>query len=420
MTRTRWGVLGLCLWAGCGGGGAEEPELERFETHAAYEASGSCLDGQHRELQPDEPTGLGFTAADALQLVVGEHEASLTWLSHDALGLPASGGEEALTIEVSALDGAARHFDAEHAVLGHGVVCRDWVEAPVRVHVSSEHGALDERFEAKLYAMDPYLAVIYGRPSAARSRSSVLGELAAQELDAAGLDLELRFVPFGVAGHIMMRSPDEGDAGLPTSFFGATLAAYGDACGDAVDALAVPLDARLNGATARDALERFNAERRPRMDWEAEGRPFSNASFELTLEEQSACMGFGPFPGEVRAEVRASLEIASEDGVLDGRFPGTLEYANTGAPRMLAFRSDEVWPRGEREPVTPAELGFPGVDLQPSPNFAASVTLTIDADDRVEGWAQLWVTPRLGCEEEGGEPGCMGDRITLERGRIRP
>jgi hypothetical protein len=108
---------------------------------------GRCSE-QRAPLQLGEVSPLGFSAADVLSFVEGEHVTTIEWQPIDVPYGPESGKGE-LTLSVENL-GHARYVDR-----GDAVCCFAAVQADVRVTLRTRDGALHESFVTVLEASNP-------------------------------------------------------------------------------------------------------------------------------------------------------------------------------------------------------------------------------------------------------------------------
>ena len=119
--------------AGCAGGQTGSEDVP-----------GHCPE-QKTPLALGEASPLGFSAADVLSFVEGEHVATIEWQPIDVPFGPESGKEE-LTLSVQNL-GHARYVDR-----GQSACCFAAVQVDVRVTLQTSGGALGESFVTVLEA----------------------------------------------------------------------------------------------------------------------------------------------------------------------------------------------------------------------------------------------------------------------------
>lgn len=141
-------LLGLLLAVSCNHGGQTGEE------------SGGLCRVQLSALRLDEPSPLGFASNDVLALAQGEHTADFDWLP--AMAYPYGPESGASAVRVTLTSSGAPRF-ARVAAEDVTMNCRDHLELPVVVTLSTSGGAFAERFSATLTASEP------GRASLARS-----------------------------------------------------------------------------------------------------------------------------------------------------------------------------------------------------------------------------------------------------------
>jgi hypothetical protein len=100
---------------------------------------------QRNPLELGEASPLGFSAADVLSVVEGEHVTTIEWQPIDVPYAPESGTQQ-LTLFIESL-GRARYVDR-----GEDSCCFDAVQIDVRVALNTSGGALGESFVAVLEA----------------------------------------------------------------------------------------------------------------------------------------------------------------------------------------------------------------------------------------------------------------------------
>jgi hypothetical protein len=77
-------LLGVALFACVDGTSTGNPSLDPpRDNGTAGELGGQCEAKSSEVLEDTEPTPLGFSAADVLAIVAGEHSAELTWNAQD-------------------------------------------------------------------------------------------------------------------------------------------------------------------------------------------------------------------------------------------------------------------------------------------------------------------------------------------------
>ena len=143
-------LLGLLLATSCNHGG-----------QTGEESGGECR-AQLSALRLDEQSPLGFTANDTLTLAQGEHSAAFEWLPAMAFPYGPESGASAVRVTVTSsgaprygLEAAPLREKAHVATDDVTMFCRDHLELPVVVTLSTSGGAFAERFSATLTASEP-------------------------------------------------------------------------------------------------------------------------------------------------------------------------------------------------------------------------------------------------------------------------
>lgn len=120
----------------------------------------------------DASSPLGFSAAEVLEVAVGEHASPMLWgagLSDPMVTVEfgPEAGEGKLTVDVAYNGGEVRYVKSTakggEEFDGGYQECFDRLEVDVDVHVASSGGALDESFSAPLQAMIPRIATLSRR-----------------------------------------------------------------------------------------------------------------------------------------------------------------------------------------------------------------------------------------------------------------
>lgn len=132
-------LLGLLSAASCNYGG-----------QTGEESGGKCR-AQLSALRLDEQSPLGFAANDTLALTQGEHSAAFEWLPAMAYPYGPESGPSSVRVTVTS-SGAPRF--ARIAAEDVTTYCRDHLELPVVVTLSTSGGAFAERFSATLTASE--------------------------------------------------------------------------------------------------------------------------------------------------------------------------------------------------------------------------------------------------------------------------
>jgi len=149
----------------------EPPSGQIGEAGIESPPNGQC-EARERALEPSEPTPLGFAVRDVLPLLDRGYSSTLAWPSAGTLAAGAfraryspTEPQGELTIEVRPL-GGARLVSRAAPEEAPALVCAPTVEVDVEVHVASEQGALDERFDAVAVLETRSVATIMARLAA--------------------------------------------------------------------------------------------------------------------------------------------------------------------------------------------------------------------------------------------------------------
>ena len=147
-----WGVLGSGLLVGACGE-EDVPSRSRFAIERTLE---DCAFAS-RAIDPDEPTSFGVNAEQLVRWIVAEHSGPLEWQNHIAAFGPEVGLSQ-ISLQVEQRD-SPRWIEARiENPQGREVYCRNSLVLPVRLHVSTAGGALDETLDTTLLASSRDLA----------------------------------------------------------------------------------------------------------------------------------------------------------------------------------------------------------------------------------------------------------------------
>ena len=198
-----------------------------------------CAEGSSREVALDAVTEAGFSAQDVLAYAEGEHREALRWLMPEDLRVGPESGESELTVSVERAGDRAGDFRPDTDAIGHGARCRPWITIDVVVSIQSRSGALNDRFEATLYATDARVAYLRATTPALDLAGTLEVSRERTNVTASSYDLKMTFSEHGATGSLYStwtRSTSE--AAWDESF---EVAHWGGAhCADG--AYAVPLD----------------------------------------------------------------------------------------------------------------------------------------------------------------------------------
>jgi hypothetical protein len=181
----------------------------------------ACLPVTTTPIDLDEVTPLGFSAGELLDATMGTRSAGVVWVS---------GGDTAMTIELSYEDGSAefqeRDWVGDHngTLEAIGVDCPDVIQIAARVEVTTADGALDESWDVVA------LADSATRLSFSRRLEDLNGSLAIEDFAPAGdwtsirALIDLAIDAGGLSGRISGQATGEsGDVAFAEGFEIATI-----------------------------------------------------------------------------------------------------------------------------------------------------------------------------------------------------
>ena len=178
---------------------------------------GSCEEGESTLLAPDAVTSLGFAGQDLLDLVAGEHEATLAWgvppQQSSLVEVVPAAGESRIVVRVTPDPTTLRLVERHPAALSglEGDVtdvaafgCQDELRVDAVVAVTTDNGALNETFEVTFSAT----SANYVQASVPVVPGELDGSFAATIPDTPGTEtkqttsLSLTFAPGGFSGSL--------------------------------------------------------------------------------------------------------------------------------------------------------------------------------------------------------------------------
>lgn len=354
-------------------------------------SGGYCTPGDATPLELDAQDGaLGFAPDDILAFASGKHVEPLRWSMQDGVALSPETGEGEITITVTPT-GTARHVEPDTSSGGgeNGGAeilidpiggCSAWLEIDVDVTVKSAGGALDESFEAVLRAQSPLLATLYYRfedgVDGAFSATPT-GSLAGFELQ--GLSITMSLSPYGAGGsfggYFVMESGDGSSVGAaargPFADFGASK------CDDG--GFTVGADDAIEGVTVADAKALFAEHDAVELTWQDGSTTAGTLAF--SAEAEGGCVLLdNELTGDTTLVMSGTLAMTSEDGRLDGQWPGRLEahVGEGGSFERVEFRlADGIQ---SNTMVGAAYYGFPNEDLSGYDAVGVSIALAVSGD----------------------------------------
>jgi hypothetical protein len=190
MIKTVASLLPLLLVAACSSsatdGGSNEPDDPK-------EALMGCLPVTVTPIGLDEPTALGFTAADVLAIADGDHQTTLAW---------DKGGSTGLGVSVTADAASARYVAREWQDDGSGSLaepamdCVDVIEIDAALGFATEDGAFAESWATTLSASEPGLVYL----GASVAPDAIAGSYQVTEVDPAQFDELTLFFDVSIDG----------------------------------------------------------------------------------------------------------------------------------------------------------------------------------------------------------------------------
>jgi hypothetical protein len=325
----------------------------------------------------EAPTGLGFTADDVLAIAAGRHETVLHWSEREELELGPESGTQALVVEVQPRGAQARVIHPSASVIGHGLVCHDWLEIDVTIRLRSQSGALNDQFDATLYSQRAdsayMLASAAGAQLAGALNARNLAKAAADQ-EPAALTLALSFSDLGVSGVLTGAWPTRALDFHAASSQTIELA-YVGAGRCASYAHAIELATQFQGTSPRAVLDRLAALNPLGIDWSDGTR--SEASVEF-VPDTAACVSRESRnvsePGLVSyLYVPGMLRIRSADGRFDGEYHTELGIGLNAEVRIAEPSFSASAGIGASEFTTVLAAGFPRQNV----DRYESVTLTL-------------------------------------------
>lgn len=183
----------LASGAGCAGG------------QSGHEGEASLCQETKTELASHETAPLGFSPREVLALAEGEHTAAFEWQRSSNVPYGPESGPSELTLTVTNLGTyqfVARELREMSTTSEQAGCCPDAVQVSVRVALRTSGGALDEAFDAVLEAQAPGAAGLTWLIAPPLQGSLTFEQRALGSAKLAGVLLEARFGPTGLAGYL--------------------------------------------------------------------------------------------------------------------------------------------------------------------------------------------------------------------------
>lgn len=331
-------------------------------------ASETC-DEQRRELLLEEPTSLGVSARDVLDLASGEHRETLAWLApSDGVTYGPESGTGEITIVVEPL-GAARFVERAPKSPGSGEeggglllfapdgACPDAIELDVRLQISTAGGALNETVDTTLEATSGELVVGNLRLSTDALTGSFEVDVPVQpgfeQTKAPELTLALGISPYGSVGELGVSSEVRSLDGAALGQGGVPRLAHFPAenfCGSS--AISIEREQVIRGVSIQGVLDRLNAQSPATLD------PGGAAlSLDFSTDTERMCVELGApasvstsiqFPGQVQLRapnenIEGSVVVSFTAAAVEGELVGVSANASvfTDDPVEAAARASD-------------------------------------------------------------------------------
>lgn len=379
-----------------GGAGAEEsndargtstgnPNDGRPPLGSEPAPGGFCSGGEQISVEVDAQTDLGFSANDILAFAAGTHEATIRWNPHDDFTTVADLDVSTLSVTITHDSGeigyrATRDIDlGGDGPTGH---CPGSLRIGVDVALRSADGALDEERSGTLIAYSARNAVLW-LPVATGELGGSLSIEAKGEFEDfgfTGIFVNLVLSEFGLSGDVSAQF----DLDTPDSSARAVLEGVAELGLDACTRGGFPIGPgdEVDGVSSDDILGFVanNAE----LDVQWSDSTTSPAIVGFAAEREAACLILDdPWAEESALIARGSLSIRSDDGRIDGSWPGIL-HGTLDAELELAKVEFEFDPDSELPPVTADNLasvyGLQVADASGYDSLWFSLSLSIYAD----------------------------------------
>jgi hypothetical protein len=419
-------LVGVALSACVDGTSTGNPTLDPpRDNGTSAELGGQCEAESSEVLGESDVTSLGFSAADVLAFVAGEHSAELTWNTQDFVYGPEQ-GTGTLHVDVTPRGPAQLvHYVPKQS--GSGIAlefaepCGDALDLDLSVHVHSDGGALDERFDTTVSVTSQRLARIAKtwKPSELAG-SFAVGSAPSPGFTLAQLDLALDLTPYALAGTLRTTFEMRGSDGVSAAASGRLpLASFGPPSCEAGRS-PVPMEAAVAGFSALDVVAAFDAA--PPTAVRIDGGAASPVTFApLSVGEwacaQLASSYFDPSSPLGTLALYATLAARSDDGRLHASWPVVVlaRPADDGALEQISVSFDFARLPGSGDVA--ARYGVTLAEGVTAPeDAAASLDLSLLTGEPlygrldVHGWARPNCSSEPMVDPSGGvsSPGCPG------------
>ena len=309
-----------------GGSGCSVTDTGNPATPGDGQLGGAWCDEVESEIDFDEETSLGFSAADVAPLVSGRHTETLAWLD----GANATSGEGTTEIEVDVvLDETARYVkrsfrdDQSDGLLGDGAAggidCNDRLALGATLTLTTADGKLDEVVETTIHADSAMLAsTTFSLPA-----DELMGDLQVTPSVPSGFEVDgppqvqfdITFADAGWAGQVnaLVKYKDDVSASGGAPAYGSSGIAQWPAENPCAPAVPVPSD---QSEALQALLDAFNGRGPLTVTYEPDGEPAA-LDYELGSDAEYVCEGL--LDGSL--DFVGQLHLSSDDGLIEGRFP---------------------------------------------------------------------------------------------------
>jgi hypothetical protein len=358
MQQRVWQTLLATLLSACAGTSTGNPVDAKG--HTAARGAAACETVHTTQLALDAESPLGISAAELLALANRVPASTLAWpATDDKLRIGPESGTSALSITVTAKSDQARFVEIGLAIpstetagtvsLEKDVTCPSRLELDVQVHIETAGGALNETFDAELWATSRRLAVVPNvELPATRLQGSLSAELPGPEWTS--VDFSMRFSELGSAGDINLIfsepiAPDsKSGAEVETASIirrSGGLAHWPVNC--ARDkGIPTTLDRRIDGMNALDAIELIND---AQLQLQLPGAELTPLQAKFSADADLACaLELGAQPIALRLVVHGKLRVQSGDGHIDGNWGVelTAQPSSDGALELAKVSHDRI------------------------------------------------------------------------------
>jgi len=414
----RCGALALFALTGCMIGGQTGGEIDEKPSVPGEDASsGPCE--VVRSPVPREDRSLGFSADDVLAIAEGAFETEIAWAPESPLvTFGPETGTQPFTLELS-FTGDVQRVRWVPKMQGAGTADASAAQCPpealelsVSVRMTSGGGALDETFSASIAATGAELVTLRHTLPLASLNGSFAVTPRSPETQPRTLVVTARFSEYGVVGELK-GEVDIGAAGGTTAGRGSV--DFGsfppeNHCGP--DGFVVPLETRLGGASAAEALSLVADAFPAPLSWSSGG--VTTVSFDATPAEL-ACLELRP-PEAARLFVPFSARVSTADERIDATVSGQIDTGldtNGASARLQAGRACD-----DAELVS---CGIAGFERDGYAGYGVTMKVDVRAlanASEPSGELVVFARPPIDCEPSANAACPSRGSEALESGRI--